>query len=550
MTQHPHATPAWDALQAPDPRRWFILAAVNFGLFMALLDVTVVNVALPNIARSFGTSFADLQWVIATYTLTYAALILTASKLGDLFGRKRLFLAGLVLFTLASLACGLAHDVTQLQLARAAQGIGAAMLTPIAGAIIAATFRGRELGTAFGIYGGVSGIALACGPIIGGLLVKYANWQSVFFLNVPIGIIGIVVVSLVVRESYAAQRGQRIDIPGALLSVATLFALTLALIRGAEWGWSDPRTLGVFAAAAVGFALFIGVEAATLRAGRDPMIDLSLFRVASFNVTAFVTLVVSLIYAGLLFVLALLFQNVLGYDALGTGIRYIPFVIASIVVGPLVGSFSDRIDPRIRFGGSLFIFGLGLFLMILLGPTDDWTALLPGLIVAGIGGAAMQTQMSAAAVDTAPRQRSGMATGISGTMRQVGSSLGIALLGAIFSGGYSHALPEALTGAGVPAPLASALVDGTAGNASFAGRVPPQVPTQFTASVQGATHAAFIQGFDDMLRVIVALVAIAVIGSLLFMRAKQFDGAPSAPPRAASPEAAPAPEVVRLPATK
>lgn len=531
-----NANPAWDtAQQAPDPRRWLTLAAVNFGLFMALLDVTVVNVALPNIASTFGTSFADLQWVIATYTLTYAALILTASKLGDLFGRKRLFLAGLAVFTLASLACGLSQDVTQLQLARAVQGVGAAMLTPIAGAIIAATFRGRELGTAFGIYGGVSGIALACGPIIGGLLVKYVNWQAVFFLNVPIGIIGIVVVFTVVRESYAAGRGRQIDMPGVILSIASLFALTLGLIKGAEWGWTDARTLGVFAVAVLGFVAFLAVEAATTRAGRDPMVDLSLFRNASFNVTAFVTLVVSLIYAGLLLILALLFQNVLGYDALGTGLRYIPFVIGSIVVGPLVGAFSDRIDPRIRFGGSLLIFGLGLLLMARLGASDDWTTLLPGLIVAGIGGAAMQTQMSAAAVDSAPRHRSGMATGISGTMRQVGSSIGVALLGAIFSSRYGHALPDTLAGAGVPGPLATALTDGTAGNASFAGRVPPQVPSQFAAAVQGATHAAFVRGFDDMILVIVALAALAVVGSILFLRANQMGGEQGTPQPAATP---------------
>ena len=539
MTQQPSAAANWGAPYVPDPRRWFTLAAVNFGLFMALLDVTVVNVALPNIARAFGTSFADLQWVIATYTLTYAAFILTASKLGDLFGRKRLFVAGLLIFTVASLACGLSRDVTQLQLARALQGVGAAMLTPIAGAIIAVTFRGRELGTAFGIYGGVSGIALACGPIIGGLLVKYVNWQAVFFLNVPIGIIGIAVVLWVVRESYARAPGRRIDVPGALLSIASLFALTLGLIKGESWGWTDPRTLGVFAAAALGLVVFVVVEAATGRAGGNPMIDLALFRVASFNITAFVTLIVSLIYAGLLFILALLFQNVLGYDALGTGIRYIPFVIGSIVIGPLVGAFSHRVDPRLRFGGSLLVFGLGLLLLTRLGPGDDWTALLPGLIVAGIGGAAMQTQISTAAVDSAPRERSGMATGISGTMRQIGSSIGIALLGAIFSDRYGHALPGALATAQVPGQVADALVAGTAGNASFAGRVPPQVSAQFAAAVQGATHAAFVRGFDELGLVIVALVAIALVGSLLFLRADQMRGSRATPPAPAT-----APEIV------
>ncbi len=528
------------ALPAPDPRRWLTLAAVNFALFMTLLDVTVVNVALPNIARDFNTSFANLQWVIATYTLTFATFILTASKLGDLFGRKRLFLAGLALFAASSLACGLSQSVTQLQAARAVQGTAAAFLSPLAAAIISATFAGPELGTAFGIYGGVSGIALALGPIIGGFLVRYVNWQSVFFLNVPIGIVGLIVGAVVIRES--ANRGAKryIDVPGVALSIVMLFPLTLALIRGDEWGWTSGRTLGLFALSAVGFALFLVVEAWTLRSGRDPMVYLSLFRVRTFDAVAFVTFVISFTYAGLLLTLALLFQNVLGYDALGTGLRYIPFVIGSIFISPIVGKIVNRVDPRVLFAVALAVFGVGLLLIGGITPTDDWTVLIPGLLVAGFGGAALQAQLTNGAVSSAPRERGGQATGISATMRQVGSSVGIALLGAIFASRYASYLPGALANAHVPAQAQAQLLGGAGNSASYAGRIPLNVPPQVAAAIQLGTRDAFERGFADMLHVVVGVVAIGLLVSLLFIRRAdmrtQRGGPPSGTPGQGAPQ--------------
>lgn len=521
-------------LPPPDPRRWLTLAAVNFALFMTLLDVTVVNVALPNIARDFNTSFANLQWVIATYTLTFATFILTASKLGDLFGRKRLFLVGLALFALSSLACGLSQDVAQLQIARAVQGVAAAFLSPLAAAIISATFAGPELGTAFGIYGGVSGIALALGPIIGGFLVRYVNWQSVFFLNVPIGVIGLVVGALVIRESTNRRAKRYVDLPGVALSIVMLFPLTLALIRGGEWGWTSGRTLGLFALSAVGFAAFLVVEAWTLRSGRDPMVYLSMFRVRTFDAVAFVTFIVSFVYAGLLLTLALLFQNVLGYDALGTGLRYIPFVIGSIFISPIVGKIVNKVDPRVLFAVSLAVFGVGLLLMSGITPADDWTILIPGLLVAGFGGAALQAQLTNGAVTSAPRERGGQATGISATMRQVGSSVGIALLGAIFASRYASYLPGALANAHVPDQAQAQLLGGAGKSASYAGRIPPNVPPQVADAIRLGTRDAFEHGFADMLHVIVGLIAVALLVSVVFIRradmTTQRGGPPSGKP--------------------
>ncbi len=514
------SAPAWGAAanQPKDPRRWLTLAAVNFALFMVLLDVTVVNVALPSIAQDFKSSFSELQWVIDTYALVIAALILTMAKLGDLFGRKRLFLLGLFIFAGASLGCALSQNVTQLQIARGVQGIGGAILSPIAAAIISATFWGPELGTAFGIYGGVSGIALIAGPIVGGLLVKYVSWQSVFLINVPIGIIGIVVGAVVIKESRNTRANRSVDIVGVALSIATLFSLTLALIKGAEWGWTSGRTLGWLAAAVVLFVLFIVAEMVQARRGLDAMMDLSLFRVPTFSGTAIITVIVSFSYAGLLFIMALLFQNVLGYDALGTGLRYIPFVIGSIIVAPLVGANANRLGARLIFGVGLALLGLGFLLLTRITPSSDWDALLPGLLIAGFGGAAVQAQLTTVAVSAAPRERAGIATGISATMRQVGSSMGIALLGSIFTSRYTHNLPGALAAAQVPKEFADQLVQGTGGNAVFAGRVPPQVPPQFAPAIQQATHSAFISGFTDTIRVAAVFIAAAVVIALIFVR--------------------------------
>jgi len=495
----------------------------------------LIHAAGTNISRDFNTSFANLQWVIATYTLTFATFILTASKLGDVFGRKRLFLAGLVVFSLASLACGLSQDVTQLQIARAVQGLAAAFLSPLAAAIISSTFRGPELGTAFGIYGGVSGIALALGPIIGGLLIRYVNWQSVFFINVPIGAVGFVIGLLVIRES--ANNGARryVDLPGVALSILMLFPLTLSLIRGGEWGWTSGRTLGLFALSAVAFVAFLAVEAWTVRTGRDPMVDLTLFRVPTFSAVAFITFTVSFAYAGLLLVLALLFQNVLGFDALGTGLRYIPFVIGSIFVSPIVGVIISKVDPRVLFGVSLAVFGVGLLLLSGITPVDSWTVLVPGLIVAGFGGAALQAQLTNTAVSSAPRERTGQATGISATMRQVGSSVGIALLGAIFANRYAHYLPGALAAAKVPDAATQMLFASGGGNASAAGHLPSTLPPAIAAAINFGTRDAFEHGFSDMIRVIVGLVALCVAATLLFihrrdMTTTQRGGPPSGTP--------------------
>ncbi len=482
--------------------------------------------------------------MIDTYALVIAALILTMAKLGDLFGRKRLFLIGLFIFSAASLGCALSQNVTQLQIARGVQGIGGAILSPIAAAIISATFWGPELGTAFGIYGGVSGIALIAGPIIGGVLVKYVNWQSVFLINVPIGIIGIIAGAIVIKESRNTQARRYMDFMGVAPQYRVRSSRSPSpSSRVPSGAGRAARHSAGCAASVIFFVLFIVAELVQARRGLDAMMDLSLFRVPTFSGTAVITIIVSFVYAGLLFIMALLFQNVLGYDALGTGLRYIPFVIGSIIIAPVIGANANRLGGRLIFGVGLAILGIGFLLLTRITPSSDWDALLIGLLIAGIGGAAVQAQLTNVAVGAAPRQRAGIASGISATMRQVGSSMGIALLGSIFTSRYSHYLPTALATAQVPKDFADQLVRGVGGNVSFAGRVPPGVPPALASPIQQATHTAFISSFNDAIRIAALFIAVAVVIALLFVRRQdsEQEQAQPAPARAQASEEAPTP---------
>jgi EmrB/QacA subfamily drug resistance transporter len=263
---------------ADENKKWWTLAAVAFGLFMIMLDNTIVNVALPSIQRSLHMSISSLEWIVTAYALTFAALLITGGKLGDLYGRKRMFIAGLVVFTLASLACGLAPNAGFLIGARAVQGVGAALMNPATLSIITATFPPKERGQAIGIWAGVSALALAIGPLIGGLIVDNINWHWIFYVNVPVGVVGIIVSRWVIAESRDTSHEQSIDLPGLVTSGGSLLALSYALIEGNQRGWGSPEIIGLFVGAAVLLAVFVWLE---LRQ-RLPMLDLGLFKIGSF----------------------------------------------------------------------------------------------------------------------------------------------------------------------------------------------------------------------------------------------------------------------------
>jgi EmrB/QacA subfamily drug resistance transporter len=415
---------------AVENRRWWTLGALAFALFMIMLDNTVVNVALPSIQRDLGIGLSELEWTVNAYALTFAVLMLTGGKLADFVGRRRVFLIGLAIFTLSSLACGLATSGGMLIGARTVQGVGAALMLPATLSIISATFPPHERGMAIGIWAGVSAMALAIGPLIGGLLTEHVDWSWIFFVNVPIGALGLVVGRLVIGESRDTSEGQRLDVPGLLASAVGLFALTFALIEANAYGWSDPVILGLFAAAALALALFVRLEARQ----RTPMLDLSLFRNPTFAGANVVALLVTLAMFGVFFFMSLYMQNVLGYSAVKTGAVFLPMTLLIIVVAPAAGRFSDRIGSRWLMTGGMALVAVALLLFSRLGLGSGFWDIFPGLIVGGLGMASVMTPMTAAALGSVPVAKAGVGSGVLNTFRQVGGALGIAVMGAIVAG--------------------------------------------------------------------------------------------------------------------
>jgi EmrB/QacA subfamily drug resistance transporter len=414
---------------APENRKWWTLAAVAFGLFMIMLDNTVVNVALPSIRKDLGVGVSQLEWTVNAYALTFAVLMLTGGKLADLLGRRLIFIVGLVVFTGASLWCGLADSAGMLIAARVVQGAGAALMNPATLSIISATFPPRERGAALGIWAGVSAMALAIGPLLGGLITEHIGWHWIFFINVPVGALAIVASRLFIRESRDTSHVQRLDLPGLVTSGAGLFALTYALTEGNRYGWSSARILGLLAAAVVLLGAFVLLE----RHQRLPMLDLSLFRNRTFagaNVTA---LLVTLGMFGVFFFLSIFMQSVLHYSPVKAGATFLPMTILIILVAPIAGRLSDRIGSRwLMAGGMVLVSASGIVFAQLSTSSNFWT-LLPGMLLGGVGMASVMSPMTASALGAVPVDKAGVGSGVLNTFRQVGGSLGIAMMGAIMA---------------------------------------------------------------------------------------------------------------------
>ena len=427
---------------APENRKWWTLAAVAFGLFMIMLDNTIVNVALPSIERDLHVSISELEWIVTAYALTFAALLITGGKLGDLYGRKLIFVVGIGIFTASSLACGLAPNAGVLIGARMVQGVGAALMNPASLSIITATFPPRERGQAIGIWAGVSAMALAIGPLVGGVIVENLNWNWIFFINVPVGIVGIVVSWLVIKESRDMSHEQSVDLPGLVTSSLGLFALTYALIEGNSHGWTSPEILSLFAAAAVLLVAFVVVE----HRQRLPMLDLDLFKIGSFTGANIVAMLVSLGMFGVFFFVSLYVQNILGYSPTQAGALFLPMTILIIIVAPIAGRLSDRIGSRWLMGAGMIIVGISLLLYQRVGLHSDVWTLLPSMLLGGVGMAMTMSPMTAAAMGSVPVDKAGVGSGVLNSFRQMGGSLGIALMGAIVAS-YVSASPRSPEGA-------------------------------------------------------------------------------------------------------
>jgi EmrB/QacA subfamily drug resistance transporter len=481
--------------------KWWTLLAVCLATFMLLLDVTVVNVALPDIRRELGGTFTDMQWVVDAYALGLATLLLASGSLGDLLGRRRIFVAGIALFVVASLMCGLAGSPTMLNIARGVQGVGGAMMFATALALIAQEFAPYERGTAFGLWGATTGFAVAVGPLVGGVLTEHLGWEWIFFVNVPVGLLTFAMVLLRVPEG-GRDTTARIDWPGLVTFSGALLCLVLALIRGNDEGWGSAPILGLLAASGLLLAAFVAIELRT----QAPMLDLRLFRIPAFTGAQITAFVLHASMFSMFLYLVLYIQNILEYSPLEAGLRFLPVSLLSFLVAPLAGKLAERLPVRAFLGAGLILVGTGLLLMTGIDPEDDWTTLLPGFIVAGIGIGCTNPPLATAAIGVVEPRRSGAASGINSTFRQVGIATGIAGLGALFQARVTGKLADALAGAPLPPGVHDRLGEAVvSGGAQAAARAAPPGAREAVAE---AARRAFIDGLNEIL-VVAAVVAFA-----------------------------------------
>jgi len=451
---------------AEETRKWFTLAAVSFGLFMIMLDNTVVNVALPSIQRDLHLGLSQLEWIVTGYALTFASFMLIGGKVADAYGRRLIFVVGIVVFTLASLWCGLATSGSMLVVARIVQGSGAALMNPATLSIIAATFPPRQRGTAIGIWAGVSALALAIGPLVGGLITEHLTWSWIFFVNVPVGILGIAASFVFIDES-KDETHERLDLPGLATSALGLFSLTYALIEANNYGWGSARILGAFALAAVSFVAFVLLE----RHQRAPMLPLEFFRNRTYTGANTVILLVALSMFGVFFFVSLYMQNILGYSAVQAGAAFLPMTVLIILIAPIAGRMTDRVGSRWFMTGGMVLIAVQLLYFSRLGPSASYWELLPAMVIGGIGMASTMTPSTAAATRSVPVEKAGVGSAVLNAFRQVGGTMGVATMGAIvaheaggqrtvdaFMSGFQAALTVACVIAAAGAVVAFVLV--------------------------------------------------------------------------------------------
>jgi EmrB/QacA subfamily drug resistance transporter len=432
-------------------RKWWTLGAMCFALFMIMLDNTVVNVALPSIQRDLHASISSLEWTINGYTLSFAVLLATGGRLGDIFGRRRMFIGGVVLFTLASATAGFAPDTLSLVISRVVQGIGAAFMMPGTLSIITDAFPPEERGKAIGTWAGVSALALAIGPLLGGFLTENVGWQAIFFINLPVGIGAVLAALFAVRESRDETVGHEVDYAGVALLTAGLTALVLALVEGNSWGWGSPGIVSLIAGSVILLAAFVAVE----KNVRAPMVEFGLFANRTFIGAVSVAFIVTFAMLGMFFFLALYMQNILGYSPLEAGVRFLPTTLMVMTVAPIAGRLSDRIGPRWPIVAGLSLTTTSLFMFTQIGDGTTYTDLLPAFILMGIGVALTMSPMSTAAMNAVSTAKAGIASGILSMFRMVGGTFGVAAIGAIFQSeagsvvapsrdGFIHALSHAM----------------------------------------------------------------------------------------------------------
>src|ERR1700733_9564664 len=496
-------------------RKWWTLVVVCTGIFMLLLDLTIVVVALPDIQGDLHAGFSDLQWTVSAYALTLASLLLTTGSLADRYGRRLLFTGGLIIFTAGSPACRLAKSPAMLAISRGAQGVGGAIIFSTSLALLASSFQGKERGVAFGIWGAVTGVAVGLGPILGGLITSGISWRGIFLVNVPIGIAATIATRARVDESRAPVATPP-DYAGFVLLTAGLVSLVYGFIRVSGHGWGDT---GVLVCLAAGCALLAGFVVAEARSSH-PMFDLGLLRIPTFaggSIAAFA--INGSLYAMLLY-LVLYLQDSLGYSALQTGVRLLIISAGSFVTATASGRLSERVPARWLIGPGLVLIGIGLVLISGLNGTSDWTHLVPGFVVAGIGAGMVNPPLASTAIGVVEPHRAGMASGVNTTFRQVGIAVATAALGTIFTSALRRSLSHSLAAVPALAGHASAIA-AQVQQGSFRTVLGSVAPSQ-RGRLELAAHSAFAAGMNDLFLVTAAVALVGGLASMALIRSRDF----------------------------
>ncbi|MDG6110081.1 MFS transporter [Dactylosporangium aurantiacum] len=473
-------------------RKWLPLLAVSLSTFMLLVDLTIVSIAAPDLARELHSSFAALQWTVDLYVLVLAALLMAAGSLSDRLGHRRVFIAGLVVFAAASLACGLAAGTGTLIAARGVQGAGAAAMYATNAALLGVVYTGRDRSVAFGVWGAANGAAAAAGPILGGFLTEHVGWRSIFLVNLPVAVIAAVLARLAVPGGRGTATG-RVDVPGVAVFTAAASLVVYGLIRAGDTGWSDPVTAGVLAAGAAAAAGFVLVE----RRRADPMLDLSLLRRPSFAVLmAGAAALTAAAFANLVFV-SLWAQSVLGLGAMAAGLVLAPMAVVAFVVAGVGGRLLHTVAPRYSIGCGLLLVAAGTALCMLVGPDSGWAALMPGLCVTGVGVGLSTPVLASASLAAAPPDRAGMASGASNTCRQLGYALALPVFATVVTARAGQVLGDDAA--------ARRLTGG--GYRDLLGQVPA-----------GALRAAYAAGLDRVFLVSAVIAGVAGVAVLALLR--------------------------------
>jgi EmrB/QacA subfamily drug resistance transporter len=487
---------------------------------MLVLDMTIVAVALADIQRDLDATLSDLQWVVDAYTLPLAGLLLTAATVGDRIGRRRVFLWGMGLFTLGSLACALSGTALELDLARAVQGAGGAMLLGVGLPLIGAAFpESKKRAVAVGAYGATLSAATAVGPLLGGLLVDGPGWRWIFLVNVPVGVFALGAALVRLAESRSPNPRQA-DWGGAFLLTGGLVALVLALIRGNDDGWTSPLIVCLFVLAASMLGGFVPWE---LRR-REPMLEMRLFRLPAFSAIGFGAVAISATLIASTSYLALYMQNTLSYSPFQTGVRFLPLTVASFVASLGAAVLFHRVSLRILLGGSLALGAEGMLLLAMVNGRLTWTTLIPGFVIAGVGLGVSSAVISYGSL-TVPSYQAGMATGTLSTLRQIGVAAGVAMLGALYTGQTESAATDRLAGAPLPDPAVHDIVNALGSGAGV--RIVEQAPPLARDWLTDIAQTASANGLTALLLVGGVLAALSALTAFLVIRGN--DPAPEQP---------------------